>query len=142
MINGFGFSGYRSIGDELVKIAPLKKINLIIGQNNSGKSNIITFLKNHYSSLADYIKSRTSTAYSSFSDTDKHISNKPIKTRIAFCLDTNSEDYDNHVNSKIPNEQHFKGLIDKLLKSPFFKDNSGLVWFIYESAQPNGQYNL
>jgi AAA15 family ATPase/GTPase len=41
---GFVFSGYRSIGDELVVIAPLKKINLIIGKNNSGKSNIINFL--------------------------------------------------------------------------------------------------
>jgi AAA15 family ATPase/GTPase len=27
-----------------VVIAPLKKINLIIGKNNSGKSNIINFL--------------------------------------------------------------------------------------------------
>lgn len=39
---GFGFSGYRSIGSELAKIAPLRKINLIVGQNNTGKSNIIT----------------------------------------------------------------------------------------------------
>ncbi len=142
IINGFGFSGYRSVGDEIVKVAPLKKINLIIGQNNSGKSNIITFLKNHYSSLADSIKNRASTAYSSFSDTDKHISNEAINTRVAFCLDTNSKDYDNYVNSKIRKKLNCKGLIDKLLKSPFFKDDSGLVWFIYESYQPNGKYNL
>jgi AAA15 family ATPase/GTPase len=43
LFQGIGVSGYRSFGDELVKIAPLKKINLIIGQNNSEKSNIITF---------------------------------------------------------------------------------------------------
>ena len=45
---GFGFSGYRSVGDELVKIAPLGKINFIVGQNNVGKSNIINFLGSHY----------------------------------------------------------------------------------------------
>lgn len=145
MINGFGFSGYRSVGDELVKVAPLKKINLIIGQNNSGKSNIITFLKEHYSSLAKGINESGSREYSQFLDTDKHISDKVTKTRIAFCLDTNCEDYDNYVYSKISREhkdRRFKGLVDKLLTSSFFKDDSGLVWFIYESNQPNGKYNL
>jgi AAA15 family ATPase/GTPase len=51
LLNGFGFSGYRSFGNELVKIAPLKMVNLIIGQNNTGKSNIINFLKQYYSSF-------------------------------------------------------------------------------------------
>lgn len=44
LLKGFGFAGYRSFGNELALIAPLKKINFIIGQNNSGKSNIIRFL--------------------------------------------------------------------------------------------------
>ena len=49
LLKGFGLSGYRSIGDELVKVAPLKKVNLIIGKNNAGKSNIIKFLSQQYS---------------------------------------------------------------------------------------------
>jgi len=32
LLRGFGFSGYRSFGDELTKISPLRKVNLIIGQ--------------------------------------------------------------------------------------------------------------
>ena len=41
LLKGFGFSGYRSFGNELTKIAPLRKVNLIIGKNNTGKSNIV-----------------------------------------------------------------------------------------------------
>ncbi len=49
LLDGLGFSGYRSFGNELAKIAPLKKVKLIIGQNNIGKSNIINFLNEQYS---------------------------------------------------------------------------------------------
>ena len=48
LLKGFGFSGYRSIGDEIVRIGPLKKVNFIIGQNNVGKSNIVNFLNDQY----------------------------------------------------------------------------------------------
>ena len=51
-IDGIGISGYRSFGQEVQRIGPFKKINLIIGQNNSGKSNVIRFLKEHYPNLA------------------------------------------------------------------------------------------
>jgi AAA15 family ATPase/GTPase len=47
-IDGIGLSGYRSFGSEHQLIGPFGKINLFIGQNNSGKSNILFFLKNHY----------------------------------------------------------------------------------------------
>lgn len=51
LLKGFGFAGYRSFGNELALIAPLKKINFIIGQNNSGKSNIIRFLHEQLPSI-------------------------------------------------------------------------------------------
>ena len=38
---GFGLKNFRSIGSEWVVINPLRKINILIGKNNSGKSNII-----------------------------------------------------------------------------------------------------
>lgn len=41
-IDGFTFSGYRSFpSDRTAELRPLGKINLIAGQNNSGKSNIL-----------------------------------------------------------------------------------------------------
>lgn len=48
-INGFKISGYRSFGTEEQTIGPFAKINLIVGQNNSGKSNVLKLLVNHFS---------------------------------------------------------------------------------------------
>lgn len=41
MLTGFGFRGFRSFFGELQVLTPLSKINLIAGQNNSGKSNVL-----------------------------------------------------------------------------------------------------
>jgi len=44
MIPGFGFTGYRSFwSDEPQLIAPMEKVHLVAGPNNSGKSNILRF---------------------------------------------------------------------------------------------------
>jgi len=50
-LHGIGLSGYRSFGRELQRIGPLEKINLLIGQNNSGKSNVLRFVRRHYAGL-------------------------------------------------------------------------------------------
>jgi AAA15 family ATPase/GTPase len=45
MIDGFSISGYRSFGPDEVQIADLSRINIFIGKNNCGKSNVLRFLK-------------------------------------------------------------------------------------------------
>ena len=50
-IHGLGISFYRSFPKEIQRIYPFKKINLFIGRNNSGKSNILNFLYKHYLSV-------------------------------------------------------------------------------------------
>ena len=50
-ISGFGLSGYRSFGSKTQRFGPFGKINLIIGQNNAGKSNVLRFIHEHYLSL-------------------------------------------------------------------------------------------
>src|SRR5438876_424715 len=52
LILGFGLAGYRSFGPELQRVGPCQKINLFIGQNNCGKSNILRFIHDHYRSLS------------------------------------------------------------------------------------------
>lgn len=41
----FGIKDYRSFGSDGVYLDSLKKINVFIGKNNSGKSNIPRFIK-------------------------------------------------------------------------------------------------
>lgn len=43
-LHGFGFNGYRSFGEELQVFSPLSKINILIGPNNAGKSNLLRYL--------------------------------------------------------------------------------------------------
>lgn len=41
---GFGIAGYRSFGPDVQLIAPLSRINIFVGQNNAGKSNVLRAL--------------------------------------------------------------------------------------------------
>ncbi len=44
-LKGFGIKNYRSFDENGVFINSIKKINIFIGKNNSGKSNVLRFLK-------------------------------------------------------------------------------------------------
>ncbi len=146
LLNGFGFSGYRSFGNELTKLAPLKKINLIIGQNNVGKSNIINFLNDQY----EYFVSRASDQRQfyrqeiPFKDIDRHISNINVEHRIAFPI--LHDEIDDYLNQKIPDERHnvshIREIAKKLLTSAPFADERGDVWFVYKSISHNGEFTL
>ena len=88
LLNGFGFSGYRSFGDELTKISPLRKVNLIIGQNNVGKSNIVNFLYHQYPFFLSKIKGQTRPKEQGvpFKDIDKNLSSSNAPYRVSFPI--------------------------------------------------------
>lgn len=147
LLKGFGFSGYRSFGNELTKIAPLQKVNLIIGKNNIGKSNIINFLNDQYSFFVSKAKNQqhfgSQKQETPFKNIDKHISNQKIEHRIAFPLfKSEIEDY---INEKLPdsnkNRVH-RTLAKKLLTSDYLTDDNGDVWFVYKSSRHNGEFSL
>lgn len=50
-LEGFGIGGYRSFGNDVQYLAPLSKVNLLAGQNNTGKSNVLRFLHDLYRPL-------------------------------------------------------------------------------------------
>jgi len=144
LLHGFGFSGYRSFGNELVKISPLKKINIIIGKNNVGKSNIINFLGHQY----EYFYNRTkgirklsSDREKPFTEIDKHIStNEDIKHRLAFPIQKN--DLDNYLDEKFPKSGYGRDYALKLLTSDIFMDKDENIWFKYVSDNVNDNFAL
>ncbi|MBV1928250.1 MAG: ATP-binding protein [Gammaproteobacteria bacterium] len=144
---GFGFSGYRSIGDDLVKISPLQKVNLIIGKNNVGKSNIINFLKYQYPYFVKKARNKSQLSRQDevipFASIDRHISKNGASHRIAFPVFPG--ELDDLVNNWLPDErEHRQGrfLVKKLLGSCAFTDDDGVVWFIYKSESHNGKFEL
>lgn len=144
LLEGFGFSSYRSIGDNLVKIAPLKKVNLIIGQNNVGKSNIINFLAHQYAYFISKAKKQRFGQESKipFNEIDKHISKDSIANyRIAFPI--MKKNIDDYIKGILPNNgqyQQNQELIKKILNA--FQDDDENIWFVYKSNTPNGEFTL
>jgi predicted ATP-dependent endonuclease of OLD family len=55
-ISGFGIKNFRSFDENGVKLDNLKKINVIIGKNNCGKSNVLRFLQTLNSNINDFNK--------------------------------------------------------------------------------------
>lgn len=52
LIESFSLSGYRSFGKNIQRFESFSKINLFIGQNNSGKSNILRFINDIFPKLS------------------------------------------------------------------------------------------
>lgn len=141
LLKGFGFSGYRSIGDKLVKLAPLKKVNFIIGQNNIGKSNIINFLFHHYPTLLRGVKGEKISDAIQLSAIDEHISKGKVDRRIAFNMQFS--EIDEYLRGKIGSEgsSHHVELAKKILMSPGFNDGARL-WFVYIYDKLNKKFAL
>jgi predicted ATP-dependent endonuclease of OLD family len=125
-IDGFGISGYRSFGKDLQKIGPFTKINFFIGQNNSGKSNILTFLLDYYKSALEAVKRKSNLTYK---ESDRHIGQDVGGTKFSLCLPINGKRYDRLLDGH-PN---VADLIKSILQSKELLHDGKAVWFQYRS---------
>jgi len=140
MFSGFGFSGYRSFGNKTAFIGPLTKINFVIGQNNSGKSNIINFL-NYQHPFFRAKAAGTSTSEKSFNSLDFHKSNQVAKHRISFpCT---KAQLDQLLISKIKanNKAAVKDLALEVVNG-FAHEIGDVYWCTYKADDPNGKFRL
>ncbi|MBQ0345320.1 AAA family ATPase [Citrobacter freundii] len=144
---GFGFSAYRSIGEQTVKIGPLKKINFIIGQNNTGKSNIINYLHQHYSYVLgkiNHAQNYSATDKSTFGELDKTIGSNSGKRAAAFALDEKqlSKFIDSLISPQMDagNKGYYTSSLKKILST--FREENGLYWFEYHMATSRNEFIL
>jgi len=73
---GFGIKNFRSFDSNGVYIDSLKKINIFIGKNNSGKSNILRFIKR--------LQQIAINTDRDFSETDYHKRNRQAPSVLLF----------------------------------------------------------
>ena len=130
LIDGIGISGYRSFG-ELQLIGPFSKANVFIGQNNVGKSNILLFLCQHFARVVESARAGKGSAESSADD--QHMGEESDRTRLAFGLTIDGEQY------KALLEQHRplradpeRASLDQLLRAKPLSRGTALAWFAYE----------
>ena len=139
-IDGFGISNYRSFGPEPQLIGPCGKMNLIVGQNNSGKSNVLRFLSEHYSGLIDSLNGNSS--YTGFSDLDLPVGLEVGQRRVFLGLRMDEGTIERHCTikrgevTKHVNTDNVK----RLLSLPPFSSERGVAWFRYVLG--SGRANL
>lgn len=132
-IDGFAFSNYRSFGNQLQFIGPFNRVNLFIGQNNSGKSNILRFLAHHYQLVMK--SASTQSTKCGFQTIDRHLGTDFGTMRVAFALKLGGENYqkilDDRTNRITPARIQ---LVERVLKSKTLCRGTDLAWFPYEAS--------
>jgi len=133
-IDGFAISGYRSFGPKVQRIGPLKKVNFFIGQNNSGKSNVLTFLNTYWSKISvrplPFI----------FSGLDKHNGQEAKSTVFEIAVLPDEEWMASMIEkarARAGDARQFENILRRLVASPL-RNDSGLMWFRYEGVPGQG----
>jgi len=137
-IDGFGISGYRSFGKNIQRVGPLSKINIFAGQNNSGKSNILSFLMYQYGTILSSIQTRNPKY--KLEGLDIPMKNWDRIMRVEVGITHDSEYY-----SSFLGKESIKGdlsmWLDKILKSNILSNGTNVAWLPFE-APPNQGFFL
>jgi len=134
-IDGFAISGYRSFGGQIQSIGPCSKINLVIGQNNAGKSNILLFLTNHYRNAVNAAHRRRDGL--KLEPIDRHIGEEFGKLTLAFALGPDGENCKALFEGFGERFQANPGSVELaklVLRSETLTHGTGLAWFSYEAT--------
>lgn len=134
-IEGVGIAEYRSFGSEIQRIGPFRKINLFIGQNNSGKSNILRFLANHYSALVKLVKADGGRGSVGLTDDDRHLGSTSGRFRFALGQRSSMTDLKNSLGSRqnALDSRHERWIADILASGPLTRSTE-MIWFDFSSA--------
>ena len=123
-LEGLGLSNYRSIGEKPVLLYPFSKVNLFVGPNNCGKSNLLRFLKKWCDNKTEF----SADDYPKYDQTKKNTVYRPVHIEETLKLRT-------------PNYSYHVSVIDelrKLIASDLFRydKKNKIIWY---SGVPEGQ---
>ncbi len=136
-IGGFGISDYRSFGPRPQLIGPCGKVNLIVGKNNCGKSNVLRFLNEHWAGLIGALNGNSN--YTGFEDLDRPVGHEVGQRRLWLGLRLDEETLERHSTIGRGNTtQHVnRDTLEQLLRLKPFSSERGVAWFRYVLG--NGQ---
>ncbi|WP_081350797.1 ATP-dependent nuclease [Nitrosospira multiformis] len=129
LINSFSLGGYRSFGEKIQRFESFSKINLFIGQNNCGKSNVLRFVHDVYPKIAE--------GKAFFDQLDHHFPTRPMfVTGVSFPLEGNPEDlwicFDGESRIRKPERREdlpIRDLIFRVFQKKAALDGEKAVWF-------------
>ncbi|MEX2316058.1 MAG: hypothetical protein WD669_02830 [Pirellulales bacterium] len=124
LIDGISIGGFRSFGN-VQRIAPLSKINIFIGPNNCGKSNILRFIHSHFGPLLGEIRD-TKPWEKLQREVDGHIGPGQIPLTAGIASRTNLPHLD-AIRSRTQNRRVIE-LFDELLQQQELCFGTTLLW--------------
>jgi hypothetical protein len=133
---GIGIAGYRSFPHEPVQfVGPLGKVNLIAGQNNAGKSNVLRFVQ----LIADVKRRNREASWSALDVPQPSIPGSEIEIAVPIVCPSSGVDERlgrSGVNSRQSAARHFDG-------GEFRATGDDLLWFRYRVNPSNrGSFEL
>lgn len=131
LISGIGISAFRSFGKEIQVIGPFSKINLLIGKNNSGKSNVLLYL-NEYLNLI--IKSIKENSQFPFVDIDRHIGIDNNEIIVWLGYSRQSTNLKGIFSGLVEKKRGAENILNKLLDSPIVNRDTNLLWLPYTAV--------
>jgi hypothetical protein len=136
-VDGIGITKYRSFGKQLQEIGPFTKINLLVGQNNSGKSNILLFFREYYQRLLEAVRSKRGLGFSSL---DAHLGMDSEGECFSLCLPFGSDRYIEIMN-KLPDKRR-RDIAEKILNFKASSPDGKAAWFRYCAKSPGQPLQL
>ena len=129
-LNGIALGGFRSFGRDVQFIGPCSKVNLLVGPNNSGKSNILAFLMHHLAPV-DAVLQNKYEAKLAFTQLDRHLGGaSPFVFGVASPLSI----YTGLL--KEPNEV-IQEAFDLYLNALQLHRGTDMLWFLHQSPTLN-----
>lgn len=131
-IHGIGIKNFRSFGSEMQYIGPLGKINILAGQNNAGKSNVLICLSKVVQTIAS--RNMPSREKSEFNNLDKPQVNYSDEPCFSIGIETKGDYFQGIFEGIAPNDKReIEPILQKILELPSLKpDKSDLSWFRFE----------
>lgn len=137
-LEGICLAGYRSFGAEFQHFGLLGRVNLLVGGNNSGKSNVVRLIAEHVPLIR---RSRLSTFDWRLPSVEVHQGEQPIVPGIGFGLGRAGERYqallDNEATNKLGRTG--KETLKQFLEHSAFGPEGDVLWFRYRASGPNGR---
>jgi hypothetical protein len=131
-LDGVGISNYRSFGPEVQRIGPLGKINLLIGQNNVGKSNILNFFAKCYRPL--FLSANLPHPNSNFSpEVDAPNLSEPASWTYEIGLNLDGDSYRERMATFVRErcDTAHARLVEIILHSNALTNQTSVAWFKY-----------
>jgi hypothetical protein len=142
LLEGFGFNLFRSFGTDAQLIGPCKKVNLLIGQNNSGKSNVLSFIHRY---LAPVVAATWKDRPWSMETIDRHIGARgPFRFALAESISSaRHEGVVENITKKAPHaKQSVEQLLHRLFQSTLISPDGATAWFRYSAPAPTGRLSI